>query len=174
MNATLVKPAQDSSFHDTHAPSKDLVIRMQRQSLAMLVFFVTLVLFLNGCGGGALPGVKVTGSVTKAGKAQDGVAVAFIPTDGNTQSSRGARTDAEGKFELKLMPGNYAVTLVRMVDKKGNAPKESEDPSQDNTQLEASGYLSNAYDVKLSDPASTPIKVEIPAGGKELAPFEVK
>lgn len=146
---------------------------MQRQSLALLAIIAALALAINGCNRG-VPGVKVTGSVTKGGKAQDGVAVAFLPTDGSGQSSKGARTDSEGKFELKLLPGNYTVTLVRMVDRKGNAPKESEDPSQDSTQLEASGYLSNAYDAKYSEPSKSPFKVEIPAGGKELAPFEVK
>jgi hypothetical protein len=138
---------------------------------AMLCGAVSLV----GCGGNAGPdGVKVTGSVTKDGKAQSGVNVGFIAADQTKGESRGVKTNAEGKFELKLRPGSYSVTLTRMVDKKGNVPPDSEDPAEDYTQLEASGLLRNAFPPKLAAPTTTPHKVDIPAEGKDLPPFEVK
>lgn len=130
---------------------------------------------LAGCGGNAGPdGVKVTGSVTKDGKGQAGTNVSFIAADQTKGESRGVKTDADGKFELKLRPGAYSVTLTRMVDKKGNVPPESENPAEDYTQLEASGLLKNAFPAKLSSPTTTPFKVDIPAEGKDLPPFEVK
>jgi hypothetical protein len=130
---------------------------------------------LAGCGGNAGPdGVKVTGSVTKDGKAQSGVNLSFIAADQTKGESRGAKTDADGKFELKLRPGAYSVAMTRLVDKKGNVPPESEDPAEDYTQLEASGLLKNTFPAKLSSPTTTPFKVDIPAEGKDLPPFEVK
>jgi hypothetical protein len=64
--------------------------------------------------------------------------------------------------------------MTRMVDKKGNVPPESENPTEDYTQLEASGLLKNGLPAKLSSPTTTPFKVDIPAEGKDLPAFEVK
>jgi hypothetical protein len=145
------------------------------QLIALLALGSAVTLFASGCGGGGGPeGVKVTGSVTKGGKGEEGVNVGFITADPKKGESRGVRTDAQGKFELRVKPGAYTVTLTKLVDKKGNVPKESEVPTEDYTQLEASGYLRHAYPDTYADVARSPYKVEIPEGGKELAPFEVK
>ena len=50
------------------------------------------------------------GSGLRGGKAQDGVRVGFVPAD-PTQGggSKGATTNADGKFELKVPPGKYVV-----------------------------------------------------------------
>jgi len=53
-------------------------------------------------------------------------------------------------------------------------PAESENPAEDYTQLEASGYLRNALPPKFAAPNTSPFKVEIPAGGKTLEPFDLK
>jgi hypothetical protein len=150
---------------------------MKRSQLfALLALFSAVVLFASGCGAPPGPeGVKVTGSVTKGGKGEEGVNVGFITSDLKKGESRGVRTDAQGKFELRIKPGSYTVTLTKLVDKKGNVPKESEVPTEDYTQLEASGYLRHAYSELYADMARSPFKgIEIPEGGKELAPFEVK
>jgi hypothetical protein len=127
----------------------------------------------GGCGGGGNE-VKVTGSVTRGGKAQDGAKVSFIPTDPKMASSaKGTSTDADGKFEIMVLPGKYTVLLTRHVDRKGNVPKDSENPKEDFTQLEASGYLRQVFPSEYGDPKSTPIGVEIPPGGKDLPPFTV-
>jgi hypothetical protein len=147
---------------------------LQRRFLAMIMLGTASVLVAGGCGGEASKGVTVTGSVSKAGKAQDGVSVGFVASDPKQGQSAGARTDADGKFQLQVKPGAYKVTLTRLVDKKGNAPKESDNPAEDFTQLEASGYLRNAFPATYADPNTSPLTVDIPAGGKSLDPFEVK
>ena len=128
---------------------------------------------LSGCGGNDDEGVKVTGSVVKGSTAEEGVLVNFAPSDPAQGSAKAARTDASGKFEVRVKPGKYVVALTKMVDKKGNIPKESENPAEDLTQLEASGYLRNALPAKYADPTSSPLGVEIPSGGKDLPPFDV-
>lgn len=145
---------------------------MRRQFLNAVLGYGMLCLL--GCGGGGEEGAKVTGSVTKDGKAQPGASVSFIPADPTKGDSRGAKTNAEGKFEVHLKPGAYTVTLSRLVDKKGNVPPDSEDPAEDFTQLEATGVLRNAFPPKYADPDASPLKIDVPAGGKELPPFEVK
>jgi hypothetical protein len=137
--------------------------------LAGLFVFGSFALLASGCGGAADPGVKVTGSVTKGGKPDAGVKVAFIPDDKAKGTGKGAQTDANGKFELKVPPGQYSVYLTKYVDSKGNVPKDSENPDEDFAQLEASGKLKQVY------PEDTPpFKVDIPAEGKQLTPFDVK
>jgi hypothetical protein len=147
---------------------------MQRQFVAMMILGGTMAMVASGCSDSGVHGVKVSGSVTKAGKAQDGVNVNFTATNPKEGEPKGTRTDADGKFQLRIKPGTYRVSLTRLVDKKGNVPKESDNPTEDFTQLEASGYLRNVFPPAYADPSSTPLKVEIPPGGKELEPFEVK
>src|SRR4051795_1353444 len=109
---------------------------MRRQFLGMVVLAGAIGL-VTGCGGGTVKDVKVTGSVVKDGKPIADVNVGFAPADAKKGTAKGGRTNAEGKFEIMMKPGNYTVTLTRMVDKKGNVPAASDDPAQDVTQLEA-------------------------------------
>ena len=147
---------------------------MRQGVLGFLLLVLMCVSSLSGCAGSAGPeGVSVSGSVVQGGKAQEGVSVNFITADPSKADSRGARTNAEGKFELKVKPGAYTVTMTRLVDKKGNVPAESENPAEDFTQLEASGYLRNAFPPKYAAINTSPYKVEIPSGGKTLEPFDV-
>ncbi len=147
---------------------------IQRQFQGLLVLCNVIFLILSGCGGSADNGVKITGSVTMDGKAQDGVVMGFVPSapqPGTT--SKGATTNAEGKFEVKLPPGKYAVILSKKVDKSGKVPGESENPAEDFTQLDASGMLNQVFPEKYTQPTTTPLNVDIPAEDKELPPFEV-
>jgi hypothetical protein len=143
-----------------------------RIRLAMVCFiFGALSLMASGCGE---EGAKVTGSVTKDGKAQEGVSVSFITQDKEKGASKGTRTNAEGKFELKMKPGHYTVILAKWVDKNGKVPKDSDDPNEDFAQLEASGKLRQVLPSKFTETESSPFNVEIPATGKQLPPFDVK
>jgi len=141
----------------------------------MVVLSCAIGLGASGCGGGgASKGVKVTGSVTQGGKAVEGVKVGFISPDPAKAPSKAAMTDAEGQYQLTVVPGKYTVTLIRYLDKSGKVPKESENPAEDFTQLEASGYLRQVLPVKYVDPDTSPFKVDIPPEGKALAPFTVE
>jgi hypothetical protein len=72
-----------------------------------------------------------------------------------------------------LVPGSYKVSLIKMVDKKGKVPSGSENPTEDYTQLEASGALRHAFPPSYIDPENSGIKAEVPAGGTALQPFVV-
>jgi len=149
-----------------------LNVMVRRQLFGILGLCCAIAVGTGGCGGSKE--VKVTGSVTRGGKAQDGAKVGFIPTDPKlAANAKGTSTNAEGKFELMVVPGSYTVVLTRYVDRKGNVPKESENPKEDFTQLEASGYLRQVFPSELADPKSSPFGIEIPAGGKDLAPFVI-
>jgi len=149
---------------------------MRRQVLSVLLVSSVIGLISSGCGGDKGPkGVKVTGSVTKDGKALEGTRVSFIPVEGKENaSSRGTITNTDGKFEIKLEPGKYAVVLSRMADKSGKVPGESDDPAQDYTQLEGSGQLRQTMPEKYTDHKQTPLSIEVPPGGKDLPAFEVR
>ena len=118
--------------------------------------------------------MKVTGSVTKDGKSQEGVLVGFLTSDTKKGSSNATKTDASGKFQVLLKPGNYSVTISKFVDKSGNVPKDSDDPKMDFTQLEAAGKLRQVMPEPYLNATTSPIKVDIPNEGKDLPPFEVK
>ena len=145
---------------------------MQRQILNLLVIFSIVGLATSGCGPSGPHEAKVTGSVTMGGKAEESVRVNFIHS-GNKDASKGAVTKADGKFEVELQPGKYAVTLSKMVDKTGKVPGESEDPTKDYTQLEASGLLRQAIPRKYVDPSSTPLSAEITEEEQDMPPFDV-
>jgi len=141
----------------------------------MVVLSCAIGLAASGCGGGSgSKEVKVTGSVTQGGKAVDGVKVGFISPDPAKAPSKVATTDAEGKYQLKIMPGKYTVTLTRYLDRSGKVPKDSDNPTEDFTQLEASGYLRQVLPAKYIDPGTSPFKVDIPPEGKALDPFTVE
>lgn len=146
---------------------------MRKKFLGMLPFLAVLTLIAGGCGGEE--GVKVTGSVTKASKPLESVTVSFVALDKEKGVSKGAVTNAEGKFELLLKPGKYTVTLTKLVDSKGNVPKASDNPNEDFAQLEAQGKLKQIMpQIYSSFDHSQFNDIEIPAGGKQLAPFDTK
>lgn len=144
---------------------------MQRQARGSLAVLAVVSLAILGCGE-ADPGVPVSGSVRMGGQPQDGVRIYFIPGSEQAQI-RGAITDAAGKFVAKVPPGQYKVTLSRMVDRSGKVPGESENPEEDFTQLEASGLLRQTIPSQYLGATTTPLSVDIPEEGKELEPFEV-
>jgi hypothetical protein len=126
---------------------------------------------LTGCGGPeADPGVTVTGSVSQGGAGQAGVTVGFITKNqGKGGMSKAALTDASGKFEVKLLPGSYAVTLSKKVDASGNVPP----PDADVTMMEVDGQLTETLP-QYASPDSTPLSADVPAAGGELQPFVIE
>lgn len=142
---------------------------MHRVFVGSLAIVGTLGLFACGCGG-PKTGDKVTGSVTMGGQPQAGATVSFIPSQpAEGIESKSAAVDAQGKFELKLLPGKYAVIISKMVTKGGQVPG----PEEDYGMLEAEGKLRQAIPSKYTQPKATPLSAEIPAGGIDLPPFEV-
>jgi hypothetical protein len=146
---------------------------MMQKSLGLLVFFGAILCAASGCGSGQEREAKVTGSVIKDGKGLEGVNVGFDAAD--PRASKGTMTDAEGKFTTTLKPGSYTVLLTRMVDKKGNLPPrvaEDADPAlQDISKIQ--GSLHQSLPVKFTNKATSPFKVEVPAKGIDLPPFDV-
>jgi hypothetical protein len=126
-----------------------------------------------GCGSGpTVEGAKVTGSVVQGSTGQSGVLVAFIVLD-QTQgggTSRGAATDAQGNFEVVLLPGKYAVTLSKMVDSNGNPPAADADVGQ----MIEDGQLREAMPPQYTASSSTPFSADIPPEGKQLEPFVIQ
>ena len=129
--------------------------------------FVALLLSA-GCGGAAEEGEPVKGSVTKGGAGVESVLVVFTPELAGV--AKGARSDASGKFELKLPPGKYKVLLSKKVDAQGKLPG----PDQDRSDLEAAGALTETIPEPYSSPVASPLSAEIPDGGAELAPFAIE
>jgi hypothetical protein len=144
---------------------------IRRHYLGALALALAVAFAVSGCGTSE-EGVKVTGSVVKGNKGQEGVLVSFVPSEKGS-STKAARTDAEGKYEVKVKPGKYVVVLSKMVDKKGNAAKTSDNESEDAGQLEASGKLFESMPEKYREAASSPIGIEIPSGGKQLDPIDI-
>lgn len=112
--------------------------------------------------------MPVSGSVNQAGAGLPDVLVVFTPeTAGN---SKGARTDAGGSFQLKLLPGRYKVLLSKKVTAQGTLPG----PDEDQSDLEASGLLREIIPSKYSSPIDSQLSVEIPTAGTQLEPFVVE
>ena len=152
---------------------------MQRHRLSVLVVLGAMSLAAGGLAAGGCSGQKgganVTGSVTMGGQPQEGARVTFIPMDSKSDvPPQGGATQADGKFTFKMPPGKYKVTVAKWVDKSGNVPGESEDPTQDFTQLLESGMLTQVVPAQYASPETTPLSAEIPAGGKDLEPFVIE
>lgn len=128
-----------------------------------------------GCGGGGPREYKVTGSVISGGQPQPGVNVGFVPLDtSQSGNTRGAKTNIEGKFEVRLRPGSYTVLLTKLVDSKGNVPVITDPEKQDWGQIEANAQFRQAFPPAYNNPSLSPFKAEIKDGDTELPPFDVK
>jgi hypothetical protein len=147
---------------------------MRSPLVSVFLLFSAVVLFLSGCGGAGDLKVKVTGSVTKDGKPIEGAVVSFMSENDKSNDSKGANTDSQGKFQVLVKPGKYAVTVSKIVDAKGNVPKSSDVPAEDFAQLEAQGKLKQVIPESYLSASTSPFKADIPKEGKDLPPFEVK
>src|SRR5882724_13108323 len=99
----------------------------QFQFTAALVLYLT---FIGGCGGGREPYkkdlVKVTGTLKIDDKPLAGATVTFTPAGNIRGLGATGRSDANGNYALKtpmghegILPGEYKVTVSKLVDKTG-------------------------------------------------------
>ena len=141
---------------------------MGERSLGIAIAALLLAIAVSGCGGARDEGVKVTGSVTKGGAGLEGVLVVFAPRGGG--NPKGARTEASGKFALRLPPGKYKVLLSKKVDVQGNVPPLEADLAE----LESNGLLHESLPAQYSTATASQLSADVPAAGTELAPFTVE
>lgn len=137
---------------------------------------LVVLILVSGCSGGAPS--KITGRVTLDRQPLADAQVQFFPRmAGAKLSVNGARTDAQGRFEIRphpktgvtLRPGVYGVFITKHVGRDGTAPSE-----EDRAMLEAAGQLKNLVPARYSDPEAAPlIQIEIKEGQNDLAPFEL-
>jgi hypothetical protein len=121
-------------------------------------------------------GSTVTGSVKLDGQPFPSATVTFHPREKLGTVAATARTDGEGKFTIRapkgrppIPPGNYVVTVRKMVDKKGNVPND-----EDYGQLDAAGQLVNKAPPKYADTAFPTLTVEVKSGETNLPPLDLE
>jgi hypothetical protein len=142
-------------------------LRHRLAALLMVVCFVAI-----GCS--SPKETSITGSVTLDGQPLPSATVNFHPKDKLADTAATARTDQEGKFTLRrkakapLAPGNYVVTVQKLVDKKGNVPND-----EDYGQLQAAGQLVNKLPARYSDVGARNLTVKVEADTKSLPPIEL-
>ena len=130
---------------------------------------------LVGCGGGADDGrVKVypaQGKVTVSGRPADGAKVTFYSVnpdaDGKKVPPPTGTADSNGVFQLGTYksadgapPGDYKVTVVWLEPPPANA--------------QGIFDLKDRLQGRYSSREKTPLKAQIPDGGGEIPPFELK
>lgn len=100
---------------------------MYRQTLCgflvRLLVSVSCVAALAGCGREGPETADVTGTVTLDGTPVEGAIVGFQPAQGIPAT---ATTDASGRFSLKAVVGQNAVTVIKSETIGGAAPQDSE------------------------------------------------
>jgi len=141
---------------------------MKRQS--MLGFICLALLF--GCNSASVPGtVPVGGKVTYKGTPIEGAIVTFVPEGSGRPAT--ATTGAGGVFSLTTvdasgaMPGKYKVTVDKV--EYGTAGSSSMEAAS--TGNAAEGRAKRALPKKYAEAASTPLAMEVPAGGKKDIDF---
>lgn len=124
-------------------------------------------LFLVGCSGDSS---KVTGIVTLDGEPVPGAQITFSSEDLEPQEVYLATSDEKGGYELiipnetTISPATYAVTVTKLVTKKGVQLSEELDLEQ----LEASGMVHNALPQQYGRIELTPLKVPVEAGSNDI------
>jgi hypothetical protein len=136
---------------------------------------VCLSIGLVGCGGGADDGrVKVfptQGKVSVSGRPAEGAKVTFYSAnthaDGKKVPPPTGTADATGVFQLGTYksadgapPGEYKVTVVWLEPPPANA--------------QGIFDLKDRLQGRYSSPEKTTLKAQIPDGGGEIPPFELK
>ncbi|MHB8903028.1 MAG: carboxypeptidase-like regulatory domain-containing protein [Thermoguttaceae bacterium] len=163
--------------------------------MTTLLRFATLALLLVssvGCGKTADPNrpktVRVTGTVTQAGKPVEGASVAFHAED-NSSGAVGV-TDASGNYTLTTftagdgaVPGTYQVTITKS-DRPAVAPKsdgsvadtgdeaEADDEAADRDS-ERETAAKNLLPDKYADPKSSGLTATVSESGENKIDFKV-
>jgi hypothetical protein len=123
---------------------------------------------LLGCNSGSVSGtVPVSGKVTYKGAPVEGAILTFVP-EGSGRTAT-ATTRAGGVFSLTTvdspgaMPGKYKVTVDKVEYRPAGSPT-MEEAARGNA---AEGQAKRVLPAKYAAAASTPLAMEIPAGGKK-------
>lgn len=135
---------------------------------SMLILIAVGFLVAVGC---SPQGSNVSGTVTFEGKPLPDAKITFYAEGVEPQTSYAAKSDEQGNYELLLpegaegpKPGSYAVTVIKVVPKKG--AKITED--QDLDQLEAAGLVTNSLPRQFGRIESTPLKVTVESGTNDI------
>ena len=143
-----------------------------RGGLSRRLWFGLLPLLLMGGCSPAIPLVPVTGSVTVKGEPAEGAIVLFYPENdpGGITSSGAAGKD--GRFQVMsavsqgIAPGRYQVTVTW--------PDPAVQPTPQQMMMGTAEDGPDLFKGRYASRQSSPLKVEITAGQKELAPFELE
>ena len=124
--------------------------------------------------------VPAKGTITLDGQPLADADVAFV-YDGVLPSGffgAGARTDAQGHYELKSMnengtlPGKYKVTVTKLINTGGTALKPEE--GVDMEQLRQAGMLKETVPTKYTEPTTTDLTTTVESGKAEGYNFDLK
>jgi hypothetical protein len=143
-----------------------------RRGIAAVIPTFLVVFVAVGCGGGG--GSQITGKITLDGSPLADADIEFEKRDKEGVAKFNAKSDAEGKFKVPVVPGRvirpgtYQVMVTKWVDKKGKAV-----PPEDIEQIKAAGTAKNILPEKYSDPTSSPLKAEIKEGKTEVPTLEL-
>ena len=142
---------------------------MRRRSVLGLIGLSLLV----GCNSASVSGtVPAGGKVTYKGTAVEGAIITFVPEGGGGRIAT-ATTMAGGVFSMTTvdasgaLPGKYKVTIEK-VEYAAGGSSSMEAASTGNA---AEGKSKSALPTKYAQAASTPLAIELPAGGKRDIDF---
>ncbi len=136
------------------------------------VGIVGLVLVVQaGCGGGADGRVEVSGTVEADGKPLAGASVAFVGGGGGALAT--ASTDKDGKFSVRVAPGENKVSISKIDEKAQAAMKpQSEADSLMGTEAQAVASMASApkavVAARFTDPETSGIKFDVQKGMQPL------
>jgi hypothetical protein len=141
-----------------------MAISSLRFAFCMLVF--------SGCGSGGSPPPKTfpaNGTISKAGKPVPGILVSIVPVGGAGLSAIG-QSNSKGEFTLNVsqdvrgaMAGTYKVVLAG-----GASAMTSADYSNPGKKGGQPRLADAPYQKIWTNPSSSPLSVEITAGGPNL------
>jgi hypothetical protein len=128
-------------------------------------------LVASGCGGKPPPPplVTVNGKLVHKQEPVPLVLLTFVPTDPRSGVRPQAASQPDGTFTLQCPPGSYKVTLAP-VPQAGAAPPGDAAPLADPAKPGRLRAIPAAY----RDPDNTPLRVEVPDGGKDGVVLEVQ
>ncbi len=144
----------------------------QSKTVASLVATACLAVCLTGCGE-RMEVANVTGTVTLNGKPLELVQIEFWPTNGPRSLGK---TDAEGKFTLKLdgqnpqagaVPGKHKVAL------RDTWPSKDDYLNDGGEWVDMSNGRKSRIHSKYYDPPTSPLSVDVEAGKENNFDFEV-